>query len=115
MRKARIFESGVMYGNMNTQARFYPEGMSASERAEDFLERRVQMGKYFGFDGAKMFMADQVDKTGSYFEITPEYVKANPNGWTDINQDILVITDKVPGVVVGHPVADCPVVMMVDE
>ena len=40
MRKARVFESGTMYGNMNTQARFYPEGMSADERAKDFLERR---------------------------------------------------------------------------
>lgn len=28
---------------------------------------------------------------------------------------IFWFTDKVPGVVVGHPVADCPVVMMVDE
>ena len=114
MRKARIFESGVMYGNMNTQARFYPEGMSASERAEDFLERRVQMGKYFGFDGAKMFMADQEHKCGSYFEITEEYVMDNPTGWSDIPEDILVITDKVPNVVIGHAVADCPVVMMED-
>ena len=75
MRKARVFESGTMYGNMNTQARFYPEGMSADERAKDFLERRKQMGEYFGFDGAKMFMADQVHKSGSYFEITEDYVR----------------------------------------
>lgn len=114
MRKARVFESGTMYGNMNTQARFYPEGMSADERAKDFLERRKQMGEYFGFDGAKMFMADQVHKNGSYFEITEDYVRENPTGWSDIPEDILIVTDKVPGVVIGHAVADCPVVMMED-
>ena len=27
----------------------------------------------------------------------------------------MIITDSVPGVVIGHAVADCPVVMMVDE
>ena len=72
------------------------------------------MGEAYGFDPHKMFMADQKDKTGSYFEITEDYVNENPNGWTDISEDILIITDKVPGVVIGHPVADCPVVMVED-
>lgn len=62
-----------------------------------------------------MFMADQKDKTGTYFVIDEDYVEANPMGWSDISQDILVITDKVPGVVIGHPVADCPVIMMEDK
>lgn len=114
MRNIVVFETGNVYGNMNSAARFYPEEMTAEERAKDFLERRISLGEGYGFDGHKMFMADQVDKRGTYFEITEEYVEANPNGWTDIREDILIITDKVPGVVIGHPVADCPVVMMED-
>ena len=68
-----------------------------------------------GFNPSSKFMADQVDKKGTYFELKKDYVEANPGGWTDVNEDILVITDKVPGVVACHPVADCPVVIMHDK
>lgn len=114
MENVRIIESGKRFGNMNTMAKFFPEGLSFEERNALFLDNRMAMGKAYGFDGHKVFMADQVDKSGSYFEITKDYVEANPNGWSDINQDILIVTDKVPGVVIGHAVADCPVVMMED-
>lgn len=114
MEKVKVVETGKRFGNMNTQARFYPEELSGEERAKIFLERRMKVGKEYGFDGRKMFMADQLDKCGTYFEITEDYVRANPNGWSDIREDILIITDKVPGVVIGHAVADCPVVMMED-
>ena len=86
--------------------------LTRSDKSTIFLNHRQKFGEANGFDGQKMFMADQVYKDGSHFELTEDYVKANPNGWTDIPEDILVITDKVPGVVIGHPVADCPVVIM---
>lgn len=79
-----------------------------------FKEHRKAFGADQGFDWHKMFMMDQTTKNGSYFEITRDFVEANPNGWADIPEDILIITDKVPGVVAGYPVADCPVVMMSD-
>ena len=79
-----------------------------------FREHRKAFGADQGFDWRKMFMMDQTNKNGSYFEITEDFVEANPNGWADIKEDILIITDKVPGVVAGYPVADCPVVMMSD-
>ena len=110
-----IVETGISYGNMNAAARFFPEGLSSEKRAKIFMERRIKAGEDFGFDGAKMFMADQKDKRGTWFEIDRDYVDANPNGWSDIKEDILVITDKVPRVVIGHPVADCPVVMAFDR
>lgn len=80
-----------------------------------FNAHRMALGKAMRFDWHKMFMADQKTKDGSYFEITHEYVEANPNGWSDIDEDILIITNKVPGVVIGHPVADCPVIVMEDK
>lgn len=124
MSAIKVVETGNRYGNMNTAARFYPEGLSVEERKAIFLDRRMKAGNYYGFDGHKMFMASQVNFSraiknenthqATYFEITNDYVEANPNGWSDINEDILIITDKVPGVVIGHPVADCPVIMMKD-
>ncbi len=113
------------YGNMNTNARFYPAEWSAQQRREDFMRRRIQLGNDYGFDGHKMFMADQVDsskylkgegtKIGTSFKLTEDYAKAHPNGWSDINEDILIITKDAPDIVAGHPVADCPVVMITDR
>ena len=114
LEKTVIIETGKKFGNMNTSKLFYPEHYTQEDRNREFLEHRMAVGDVYGFDGHKMFMADQVDKKGTYLNITEEYVKDNPNGWSDINEDILIITDKVPGVVIGHAVADCPVVMMED-
>lgn len=110
-----IVETGISYGNMNTAKKFFPENYTAEDRQQAFLENRLRVGSDFGFDGHLMYMADQTDKNGSWFEIDEDYVEANPNGWSDISEDILVITDRVPGVVIGHPVADCPVVMAFDR
>ena len=114
IKNLKVFETGKKYGNMNTAKAFYPEELTAAERKEIFMDRRMKLGRDQGFDGHKFFMADQHDKRGTWFEIDNDYVEANPNGWSDIRQDILVITDKTPGVVIGHPVADCPVVMAYD-
>ena len=108
----KIVETGNKFGTMNTGT--MPKELSRDEKLAKFKEHRMAVGNEYGFDWHKMFMADQVDKKGTYFEITEDYVETNPNGWTDINQDILIITDKLPGVVIGHPVADCPVVIMQD-
>jgi copper oxidase (laccase) domain-containing protein len=85
------------------------------DKKELFAIHRKKFGARMGFDGRRMFMADQEHKTGSHFEITEEYVHENPEGWTDIPEDILVVRSNLPGVVIGHPVADCPVVMLSDR
>lgn len=115
IKNLKIFETGKKYGNMNTNKAFYPEKLTVADRKAIFQIRRNRLGEDLGFDGHKFFMADQQDKRGTWFEIDEEYVEANPNGWSDIRQDILVVTEKTPGVVIGHPVADCPVVMAYDN
>lgn len=112
MGNVKIIETGNRFGNMNGSA--FPKDWSKEERQAGFIKHRKMVGEAYGFSWQKMFMADQSDKTGTYFEIDQDYVTANPNGWSDIRQDILIVTDKVPGVVIGHPVADCPVIMMED-
>ncbi len=125
MKKLIYVDTKKDYGNMNTNAKFYPEEWTAQQRREDFMRRRIQLGHDLGFDGHKMFMADQVDsgkylkgegtKIGTSFQLTEDYVEAHPNGWSDIPEDILIITKDAPGIVAGHPVADCPVVMITDR
>ena len=84
-------------------------------RRELFDRHRMEMARDFGFDDKRMFVANQDKKDGSYFELTKDFVEATSDGWDlDIPEDILIITDKVPGVVAGHPIADCPVVMVCD-
>lgn len=110
-----VIETGNIIGNMNTAKSFYPEGCTEEDRKRIFLARRLFLGDKFDFDGYKMFMADQTDNKGSYLELTKDYVEANPCGWTDIKEDILIIAENLQGVVAGHPVADCPVVMASDN
>ena len=111
----KIVESTREFGIMNANSRFYPMRYDAARREKEFMKHRKKLGEFYGFDPNKFFMADQLDKSGTYFEITEEYVEDNPKGWSDIPEDILVISKDVPGVVIGHPVADCPVVMVSDS
>ncbi len=96
-----------------------PSDIWKANKKEIFKTHRIKFGETMGINWKHMFMADQdVKKSGSRgssFEITKDYVEANPNGWSNIAEDLLVIKNDVPGVVIGHPVADCPVVMMVDQ
>lgn len=104
----------LMYKNDLKPSELEEYQLTKSDKNMIFANHRRAFAEANGFDWHKMFMADQVNKNGSYFEITREYVENNPNGWTDIPEDILIITDEVPGVAIGHPVADCPVIIMED-
>lgn len=93
--------------------------LTVDDKRQIFANHRRLFAEANGFDYNKMFMADQnlkkSGKRGSKFEITRDYVDANPKGWSDINEDILIVSHEVPGVVIGHPVADCPVIVMEDR
>ena len=111
----KYVETGNKFGNMNTAKAFYPEDFTAEDRKNAFLEHRIEASKEYGFDPRMLFMALQKNKDGSYFALNSDYINEYKDGWdADINEDILIITDKTPDVVIGHPVADCPVVMMTD-
>lgn len=108
-------ETGNKYGNMNTAKAFYPEDWTLEQRKEEFMKHRIAAAKDYGFDPKMMFMADQDKKDGSYKILDQEFISQYDDGWNaSIPEDILIITNKTPNVVIGHPVADCPVVMMTD-
>ena len=112
----RILDVGNKFGTMNTAASFYPMKMSLEKRQASFLEKRKEMAKINDFDYKKFFMASQTLKDGSYCVLTDELISRYDDGWLlDIPEDILIITRNTPGVVVGHPIADCPVIIMNDK
>lgn len=94
------------FGNMNTQVRFYSEGYTLEEIKVEFLARRMLVWCEFGFDGHKMFMADEMRNDGSYFEIIEDYVIANPNGWSVIPDDNLIVSENVTGVMMDDTITN---------
>lgn len=111
----RILDIGNEYGNMNTGSKFYPMKMTKEMRMSEFLRRRIKIGNDYSFDGRQFYMANQNTKDGSYKVINKELVESTDDGWKIENEeDILIITKDTPGVVIGHPMADCPVVIMTD-
>lgn len=112
----RILDTGNKYGCMNTKASCYKEGMSGKERQAELLEHRkiAAIDNKYAFDPYKFYMPSQ-DGEGKAVELTEEMVEAYKDGWDlDIKGDILIVTNKTPGVVAGFPVADCPVVIASD-
>ena len=109
------FETGRLFGNMNTDKKFYPEHYTKERRKNDFFLNRCNAAIEYGFDPRKVFLALQNDKKGTYKVLDEEFVSSFSDGWdANINEDILIVTEKTPRVVIGHPIADCPVVMMTD-
>lgn len=136
MKDLRIFDLGNAFGTMNggtirlsnitdADKKMIMEMHNLSSLDSDYkftredksaihMKHREAAGREYGFDHLKMFMMDQTDKKGTYHVFDKEYVEANPKGWSDIAQDIGIVTKEAPGVVACHPVADCPVIVMKD-
>ena len=111
-----ILDVGNKYGPMTTAASFYPMKMTLEKRQSSFLKKRKQMSEVNDFNYQKFFSAKQILQDGSYCVLTPELINKKEDGWLlNIPEDILIITKETPGVVVGHPIADWPVVIMVDK
>ena len=60
------FEAGRLYGNMNTNSKFYPDYYTEEEIKNEFFLNRCNIAMEYGFDPRKMFFALQEDKKGTY-------------------------------------------------
>lgn len=112
----RILNTGNKYGTMTTKPCFYEKGLSFDDRKAIFLERRKMAAadNNYAFDPYKFYIPKQ-DSKGKAVELTREMVEAYEDGWDlDVEADILIVTDKIPRVVAGFPVADCPVIVASD-
>lgn len=118
--------SSVSINNLNNADKFHlytkfgkladvDSDLTVEMKRSIFDRHRREMARCYGLDAKKIFVAEQKKKNGSSFILTRDFVEATTDGWdVEIPEDILIITDKIPGVVIGHPIADCPVVMAAD-
>lgn len=112
----RMIDTTKEFGTMTTKDIFYDSKLDYEKRKTIFLERRkvASLSHNGEFDPYKFYMPSQT-KDGSATVLTQEMVDAYQDGWDlDIKSDILIVTDKTPGVVAGYPVADCPVLIASD-
>lgn len=107
---------GNKYGTMTTKACFYENGMTFDDRKAIFLERRKKAAQdyNYAFDPYKFYIPSQNGECKAV-ELTREMVESFKDGWDlNIEADILITTNKIPGVVTGFPVADSPVIIASD-
>ena len=120
--KIKIFETGIEDGIFSRNKKFYPSNMTDSEILKQFLEVKSKVGNKYGFDGRKVFQALQKTTInnndypdGKYVVISNEYMQNEDYWFEKIPTDILIISDKYKGIVLGNQMADCPIVIVEDR
>ncbi|MDD5888187.1 MAG: laccase domain-containing protein [bacterium] len=118
----KIFETGINEGIMSRNKKFYPIDTPQEKINRLFLNARQKAGKIYGFDGKKVFQANQKTATngityedGKYVILTEKNMQKEDFWFEDLPADILIISNKFPNIVVGNQMADCPIVIAEDR
>lgn len=85
---------------------------------EEFLENRILRGKKYGFDGKKIIVPNDAGnhELGSYFVADDKiYSEKDDLIYVKKSKDIVLLKSENPGIVIGYPVADDPVVIIEDK
>lgn len=119
--KIKIFESGISDGIMSRNQKFYLE-KSQEEIEKAFLETRLKLGKKYGFDGKKIVQALQKNDNnnvsypdGTYVVLNDKYFQKEDYWYEQIPTDILLLKEEYKNIVVGHQMADCPILIIEDR
>lgn len=134
-----FFYSMIRHGNMNTNSKFYKEGMTKEEIRRNFDRRRIILGEEYSYSGLRVLTPiqkarpDLTNKSyeemkvlqekynskyqdGHYIRVTNGMVEPYKDLYDlDLYADILMMDDKVKDVALVYPVADCPVVIAEDN
>lgn len=120
--KIVIFESGIDDGIMSRNPKFYKNGISQEKIDQIFLQTRLRLGKKYGFNGKKMFQANQKTSTngvkypdGKYIVLNEENMQQDDYWYENLPADILIISSEHPNIVVGNQMADCPILIAEDR
>ena len=120
--RIKIFETNKQDGVLCRNKKFYDSDLSEENIKQIFKETRQKLGKKNGFKGEKMFQANQKspDKSdlyedGKYVVLDDTFMQKEDFRYEDIKTDILILEDKYKGIVVGHPMADCPILIIEDR
>lgn len=122
MKELVIFETNNQDGVMSKSKKFYPASYTDEDIRRDLLKVREKIGKKFNFDGKKMLQPTQKDvdfiknyADGSFKKVS-EINLDKADLWEEkIPCDILILTSSDPKVVIGHRMADCPVLIIEDK
>ena len=120
--KLVIFESNKDDGIMSRNKKFYSKELSQEKINECFLKTRIKLGEKYHFDGKKIFQPCQKDvkyiedyPDGKYIKISKENLSKEDYWYEEIPADIIMIDKNYPNIVIGHQMADCPVVIAEDR
>ena len=128
-KRLKIFETNVFDGSMSFKDYVKDEisdefdSKNFSEKEAElralkakFLALRVKAGHRYGFDGRKIIVPFDSDcLEGSYFEADSSiYDKSDDLYNVKIPGDIIILTKDNPGIVMGYPVSDDPVIIAED-
>lgn len=120
--KIKIFETNKKDGILCKNKKFYDKDLSEENIKQIFYQTRQKLGEKNGFKGEKMFQANQKSpdkndlyKDGKYVILDDTFMQKDDYWYEDIKTDILILEEKYKGVVVGHPMADCPILIIEDR
>lgn len=118
----KIFEANKKDGIMSRNKIFYDENLTQDEINEIFKETRIKLGEKHGFNGLKMIQAVQKTETnnieypdGKYININDKILTTDDYWYLNLEADILMISNKYKGIVIGNMCADCPIVIAEDR
>lgn len=116
-----IFETNKNDGCMSLAKKFYPKDSTENQRRLKFNKVKTKIGKKYHFNGNHILQPQQKDvelegdyPDGTYIKITEDYLKKDDYWDEKIPCDILLIDTNFPDIVVGHRMADCPVIIVED-
>ncbi len=120
--KITIIETGIKDGIFSKNAVFYPKTMTTQEIKSIFKECRNNLGKKYNIDGNKIVQSFQKNSKsdseypdGTYYVLDPDKIKEIDYWNEKIPSDIIILEQKHKGIIVGHQMADCPILIAEDR
>ena len=118
--KIRIIESTMEDGVFSSNKKFNPD-LSEEQREKKLKEVRINFGNKNNFNGLHMIKTTQKGPTNNYeyedglYYVIKEYPNKEDYLEDIIVADVVLIEEKLKGIVVGHVMADCPIVIAEDR
>lgn len=119
--KLIIFETNRQDGCMSLARKFYPSSWTPEQIRESFQNTKERIGKKYNFDSKHILQPSQKDvekdiqyNDGQYIKITPNILTKEDYWDEKLPCDVLLIDTSCPNVVIGHRMADCPIVIAED-
>lgn len=119
--KIKIFETGITEGIMSDHSKFYTNE-SEKEIKEQFLKVKQLVAKKYNKNENKIVRATQKNNinnleypNGKYLVVEEKNLKNNDYWYEKLIADILIVPSTENNIIVGHQMADCPILIVEDR